>query len=453
MPLNLLTRRTGSIALVGWLLLSSGEVAWAQSHARSRAHARGRSAPRLRLPSVDQQAAEQEAEQMMEDSEPVPEPEKAVPHVPHPVSCLFESLWAYENRAAEPGGESAESVYNASALTGFVRLGDSVRFTGRLRFEPVSTMDGGQQMLPRSTLYLEVTELTWHRGAFEVFGGKIHPRFGWALANLPGLYSGVGASDYELRERLGAGGRVDLHRLLALPEALGGLNLQVEAFGVDNSPLSYGAFHPRWLQTVYSTHPDTGETVSENIRRWLSSEEIGGAGNTGSMASTAVSLEADRIRIPGGHFGYSVALSSQKPGWDAVVIGQPATELGAVGAVHAKFALPWDMALEPVLELARRDSAGGINGFDLAWSTAAVTLSRGGLGFTCATLSRRETDSVMGLEVSTTQHVASLSLDFGELTRIDLLKPVSAFVEARQIRQSGSTIPGMAVGLQVDLSF
>ncbi|MCA3366191.1 MAG: hypothetical protein INF79_11325 [Roseomonas sp.] len=429
------------VALSGLVLLLCSEDAWAKSRARS--------SPRLRLPSVEQQILDQERER----AEAAPVAPQEAPPAPPAVTYLFESLFAYENRGADPGGKSAESLYNASALTGFARLDEAFSVTGRLRFEPVAALEAGQGLLPPSTLYLEVLQLRWRHGAVDVFGGKIHPRFGWALHNLPGIYAGTAAADYEMRERLGAGTRLRLHQILGLPEALGRLSVQLEAFGADNSPLSYGAFHPRWLQSKAVTDPASGETSYNNIRRWSSSVEVGGAGNNGSLGSMVASLGADRIVIPGGQLGYTGALAWQKPGDDAASLGRPATEFGAVGTVFAKFPLPWDVTLEPVLELAKRDQAGGLEGLTVTWSTAAATLSRGGIGITYAALSRRENDTRSVSEATIRQNVLNLSVDFEELTGVKALKPISAFIDARQIRQSGNTVNGMAVGLQLSLSF
>jgi hypothetical protein len=433
--------RFWSVALFGLVLLLCSEEALAKSRARS--------SPRLRLPSVEQQVLDQERERA-EAAQAAPQ---EAPQAPPAVTYLFESLFAYENRGAEPGSKSAESLYNASALTGFARLDEAFTLTGRLRFEPVSALEVGQGLLPPSTLYLEVLQLRWRQGPVDIFGGKIHPRFGWALDHLPGIYAGTAAADYEMRERLGAGARLRLHDVLGLPESLGRLSIQLEAFGADNSPLSYGAFHPRWLQSKAVTDAATGETSYNNIRRWTSSVEVGGAGNTGSVASTVASLGGDRIVIPGGQLGYAAAVVWQKPGEDAATFGQAATEFGAVGTVFAKFPLPWDMTLEPVLELSKRDQAGGIDGLNVEWSTAAATLSRGGVGITFAALTRRESDARSASEVTTRQNVINLSVDFEELTGVKALKPISAFIDGRQIRQLGTTVNGMAVGLQLSLSF
>ncbi|MFN7305653.1 MAG: hypothetical protein ACK5V0_02460 [Alphaproteobacteria bacterium] len=429
------------VALSGLVLLLCNQDAWAKSRARS--------SPRLRLPSVEQQILDQERER----AEAAPVAPQEAPPAPPAVTYLFESLFAYENRGADPGGKSAESLYNASALTGFARLDEAFSVTGRLRFEPVAALEAGQGLLPPSTLYLEVLQLRWRHGAVDVFGGKIHPRFGWALDNLPGIYAGTAAADYELRERLGAGTRLRLHQILGLPETLGRLSVQLEAFGADNSPLSYGAFNPRWVQSKAVTDAATGETSFNNIRRWTSSVDVGGAGNTGSLASTVASLGGDRIMIPGGQFGYAGAVAWQKPGDDAATFGQAATEFGAVGTAFAKFTLPWNVTLEPVLEMAKRDQAGGIDGLSIEWSTAAATLSRGGIGITFAALSRRESDTRAASEVTTRQNVLNLSLDFEELTGVKALKPISAFIDGRQIRQAGNTVNGVAVGLQLSLAF
>lgn len=423
------------------MLFGCATTAWGQGHQRS--------APRLRLPSIEQQLIEQQ--QAREEAKPPEEGQAALP--PPAVTYVLESLFAYENRGAEPGGKGLESLYNATALTGFARLDEAFSLTGRLRFEPVAPLEVGQPLLPPSTLYLEILQLRWRQGAVDIFGGKIHPRFGWALANLPGLYASNAAADYEIRERLGAGFRLRLHQLLGMPETLGRLSLQLEAFGADNSPLSYGAFHPRWLQTKNITDPATGQNTSANIRRWTSSTAIGGAGNTGGLGGAVMSLGADRITIPGGQIGYTGALAWQKPGDDAGAAGQAATERGAVGSLFARLALPWDVSFEPVWEMARRDDEGGFNGLRMTWNTMAATLSRGGFGLTYAALSRRDSDAASGQQVVTRQNVLNLSVDFDALTGIGALQPYSAFIDARQIRQAGISINGMAVGVQLSLSF
>ena len=135
------------------------------------------------------------------------------------------------------------------------------------------------------------------------------------------------------------------------------------------------------------------------------------------------------------------------------LFGRYATEFGAVGTVFAKFDLPWDVTLEPVLEVAKRDQAAGIDGVNVEWTTAAATLSRGGIGLTFAALSRREDDTRSATHATTRQKVINFSVDFEELTGIKALKPISAFIDGRQIRQAGERVNGMAVGLQLSLSF
>jgi len=113
-----------------------------------------------------------------------------------------------------------------------------------------------------------------------LYGGKIHPNFGSAYDQEPGIFYNFG-SDYEQDERIGVGAEY------LLPEALGHhLRVSVESFFLDTSPLSNSVF----------SRPKIGD-FDPTARPYRFTLGQFGPSNTESLSSYTVALrggEAER---------------------------------------------------------------------------------------------------------------------------------------------------------------
>jgi len=135
-------------------------------------------------------------------------------------------------------------------------------------------------------IFVEQLFLQYDTGRWGLRAGKINPPFGIAWDAAPGIYGVDFAEDYEITERIGAGGflrfgsdRTGLHRLAA------------DVFFLDTSYLSKSFLN------------DRGRTRRSD----------GGASNTGAPASFAITLESEEMpKLPG--FGYHLGFSRQEAG-------------------------------------------------------------------------------------------------------------------------------------------
>ena len=146
-----------------------------------------------------------------------------------------------------------------------------------------------------------------------LYGGKIHPAFGSAYDQAPGIFYNFG-TDYEQDERIGLGGQVKLPEFI-LPNA----KLSIETFFLDTSILS---------RSILSS-PNLNDPTADRLGRYTRSAF--GPSNTGSFDSftlalrggTAeqgltyqVSLTQEATSDPGGRteYGESVGVSYDPSG-------------------------------------------------------------------------------------------------------------------------------------------
>ena len=154
-----------------------------------------------------------------------------------------------------------------------------------------------------------------------VYGGKIHPNFGWAWSAVPGNFYNF-ASDYEQTERIGAG--VEYR----LPEWLGIQNARIsfEAHTLDTSILS----------TSLISQPKLSDDSAD--RKWRYRRDQYGPANTGALDSWTLALrggqpetgltyqlsfERQATNDPAGktESGGSIGLMYDPAGGDGVALG------------------------------------------------------------------------------------------------------------------------------------
>ena len=205
------------------------------------------------------------------------------------------------------------------------------------------------------------------------YGGKIHPAFGSAYEQAPGIFYNFG-SDYEQDERVGFGGQVRLPQWL-LPNA----RLSLETFFLDTSVLSHSLL----------SEPGLNDPVASRFKRYARS--LYGPSNTGSLDSytlalrggTAeqgllyqVSLTQEATDMPGGRTEYGESIGAS---YDPTGDGWPITpRLGVV----------------PFAEYTHFDNYGGIAKLNRHYVVAGLTFVYGKWNFIGAGGIRKSTGGV-----------------------------------------------------------
>jgi hypothetical protein len=277
-------------------------------------------------------------------------------------------------RRASPG---QGNLFTESLLATYLLLPYGFAVNGVLRLEQTGQMpDGRGSVFRDQTLWADELYLTWSRGVLDLFGGKIHPRFGSAWDRGPGLYGTDFGREYELTEKIGVGARLWASDLLGVTQTIGSHNLQAEVFEADRSALSWGAFSPRWAQPRTTVDPETGETVTRTDWRWRNRRSTGTPDNTDFAGGTVVSLAGYGIPMPRGLAGYTASWAARKPGQDAVESGRPATEQAWSFGAFWTIPLPMRLTGAPFAEYVHQDQAGGFRGNTSEYLTAGFDLRR-----------------------------------------------------------------------------
>lgn len=331
------------------------------------------------------------------------------------------------------------NLFTESLLAGYLLLPHGFAVNGVARLEQTDrAADGRGSVFRDQTLWVDELYLTWSRGVLDVFGGKIHPRFGSAWDRGPGLYGTDFGREYELTEKLGAGARVWLTDLLGMTRMIGAHNLQAEFFQSDRSLLSSGLINPRWAQTRTVTDPDTGEATARTVFRWRNRRGTGGADNGDFLGGTVLSLAGYGIPMPRGQAGYTLSWSARRPGEDAVAEGRAATEHGVTAGAFWTIPLPWRMVGAPFVEYARLDQAGGVRDRRSDWWTAGFDLRRAPWTASYAFLQNGNEDRAPGGERGTrVQQTASLTYDLYFVAPLPILRTASVTLGWRRLREAG----------------
>jgi len=208
-----------------------------------------------------------------------------------------------------------------------IGLSESFSIEAGFVLEPVSDPGpGGSRRFDDEGLFVETFLLRWARGRYSLHAGKFNPAFGFAWDLAPGIYGVDFAEDYEISERIGFGGTIDIGNA-----AVGRHRLGADAFSVDTSPLSRSLFY------------DRGRTRRSD----------GGPGNTASPQSFAITLRGGEIpKLP--RLTYNLGFAHQQR---ADVGGR--SERDAVAGLGYGFSPFEDLEFELLSEYAYLDGAGG----------------------------------------------------------------------------------------------
>ena len=330
------------------------------------------------------------------------------------------------------------NLFTESLAGAYLLLPYGFAINGVLRLEQNGQENDGRGSVFRNqTLWADELYLTWSRGAVDLFGGKIHPRFGSAWDRGPGLYGTDYGREYEMTEKLGVGARVWLSDLLGISRWAGSHNLQMEVFEADRSILSSSAFSPRWAQQRTSIDPDSGEPVTTTVLRWRNRYATGGADNSAFMGGMVASMAGYGIPMPRGLAGYTLSYGYRRPGQDAAQAGRGANEQsGTVGAFWT-IPLPERVTAAPFVEYAIQDQAGGFSGRRSDWLTLGLDLRRAPFTLSYAFMGNHNTDKVEHSRAGRTEHSASLSYDLYFVAPHPLLRTASLTVGWRRPREEG----------------
>lgn len=108
---------------------------------------------------------------------------------------------------ADNGDDERADLYGTIESAIHFGLTDHIGLDTALTFEPVRALEPDENgFFDNEGIYVEQLKLTWQGESLGAFIGKYNPDFGVAWKAAPGIWGTDLAEDYELTERLGAGG-------------------------------------------------------------------------------------------------------------------------------------------------------------------------------------------------------------------------------------------------------
>lgn len=338
------------------------------------------------------------------------------------------------------------NLFTESLLAAYLLAPQGFVVNGVFRLEQADRDPTGTGSVFRNqALWIDELNLQWSTRSLDIFGGKIHPRFGSAWDRGPGLYGTDFGREYELTEKLGVGARIWLSDFFDLYRHIGTHNLQVEVFKADRSALSNALFTPRWAQQTTAIDPDTGEVVAAGTRyRFRNGFFSGQPDNTNFAGGMVASLAGFGIPMPRGQAGYTLSYAQRLPGLDAVQAGVPATERSYTAGAFWTIPLPLRLTAAPFVEYARQyANAGGFAGNVSDWLTAGFDLRRAPWTFSYAFLQNGNTDAQAATRATRVQQTASVTYDLYFLVPAPILRPLSVTLGWRSLREAGTTQQGV----------
>ena len=261
-----------------------------------------------------------------------------------------------------------------------LRLAPRLAVVTELVLESLSEVAAGNdRKLGDLGLSVETMFLAYNADRLGGYIGKINPPFGIAWSRAPGLYGTDFAEDYEITERLGAGGYVDLGR-----DESRAYRISASTFFRDTSPLSESAFN----------------------NRGRFEKRRGGPSNTETLSSFTVALDGPVTR-DGLDLNLHAAAAYQRGGE-----GDPEDEIGGALAAYGSLPMATNSNLELLFEAVYQGGAAAKNQ-DRLYLTAGAAIVRGPWILASA-YSRRATDQHGASTPGSgrTDHLAQLSLAY-----------------------------------------
>jgi hypothetical protein len=357
----------------------------------------------------------------------------------------FQSALELDVNGRQRPNSAYGNLFTESLLATYLLLPYGFVANGVFRLEQAPRdPDGTGSFFKDQTAWVDELNLTWSTQSLDVFGGKIHPRFGSAWDRGPGLFGTDFGREYELTEKIGVGARVWLSDFFSLYRTIGTHNLQVEFFQADRSALSYGAFTRRWAVSRTAIDPETGETIPVGSAfRWRNNRATGTPDNTDFAGGMVASLAGFGIPMPRGQAGYTLSYSQRQPGDDATLATRPATERAFTAGAFWTIPLPYRFTAAPFVEYARQyANAGGYGGNRSDWLTAGFDLRNTPWTVSYAFQQNGNKDPVEG-NATRVEHSASVTYDLYFLVPAPILRPLSVTLGWRSLREAGVTQQGV----------
>ncbi|WP_160000416.1 hypothetical protein [Roseomonas sp. 18066] len=260
-------------------------------------------------------------------------------------------------------------LFNKTELGVYLSLPGGFTVNSVFKLEPADRpADGSDRAFHAQAAWVDQLYLAWSQGPLQLFAGKIHPRFGMAWDEAPGLYGTDFAEGYELSEKIGGGVNLSLSDLASATDRLGQHSLQLEFFQADRSALSSSLFARRWS---YQDGQGRLRYSARNRRAY------GGPDNTEGAGNWVASLAGQEVPLPLGELSYTLGYSSRRAGLDSLQAGTAATERGVVAGLAWEVPLGGDITATPLVEWVRQENADGLRGLRRQVVTAGAELARG----------------------------------------------------------------------------
>jgi len=353
----------------------------------------------------------------------------------------FETEFDLDVMGRRPGRRDYANLYNKSALGLYLNLPGGFTVNGVFKFEPTDReRSAANRGFADQAGWVDELTLSWVQGPLELFGGKIHPRFGFAWDRAPGLYGTDFAEGYELAEKIGFGAQLSWSDLFGVTGSIGDHDLRFEMFQADRSFLSEAAFSPRYAMT----DPVTGDTRY----LWRNRRSTGGADNTSGTDNWVASAEGHGVPLPLGTLDYTLGYSYRHAGDDSVDAGTGATEHGTVAGLAWEIPLPYRVTATPLAEWLRLDDADGVRDAKRDVVTAGIELAR--RPFSMAYAYEWQHDRGPS-PYDATQHTVSVTYDLGDAA--EFLKGFEWTVGWRRLREDGATANDFGTQLAYAIRF
>ncbi|MEP1442249.1 MAG: hypothetical protein ABJK39_04505 [Hyphomicrobiales bacterium] len=245
--------------------------------------------------------------------------QKPAPAVKYP---LIEGSFVFELESdsivSDEGDDEFTDTYNTSEVALDVRFNSVFSLHTDITLEAVDNPARGPRTVGEDIFFedhgffFETLHLQADFEHFSLYGGKINPSFGSAWDVTPGLYGVDFAEDYEITERIGFGGSYTFKS-----DSAGEHTFNAATFFADTSGLSR----------------------SFGTNRGRTAETDGGASNTESFESVALSLDGGEIEaLPG--FTYNLGFRFQNAG-----LGDFGNDTGFVAGATQEIDLNDDITL------------------------------------------------------------------------------------------------------------
>lgn len=257
------------------------------------------------------------------------------------------------------GQSTKGTIYDDSELQAYLNVGSWLSFNTDVKMErnrnanlnsyfPDSNAAFRSEGVTLRQLYATVQPID----AVAAYGGKIHPKFGSAWKNVPGLFYNF-ATDYEQDERIGLGVEAKL------PEWTGKTRVSAETYYLDTSVLSNSLL----------SRPSFDDEKADRARKYR--REAGGPSNTGSLDSYTLALQGQDA---GGIEGLNYQISHTH---EAVGLPDERSENGWSAGASYEINLSRRVTMVPFVEYATFDNFAGQDGLDRRYVLGGVAFTYG----------------------------------------------------------------------------